>query len=64
MSLFSKELITAKTLANFILHNIIIYRWGTLLEIVTDNGAPFDKALDYLAKHYHITHIRISGYNS
>ena len=54
---------TAKTLANFILHNII-YRWGTLLEIVTDNGAPFVKALDYLAKHYHITHIRISGYNS
>ena len=54
---------TAKTLANFILHNII-YRWSTLLEIVTDNGAPFVKALDYLAKHYHITHIRISGYNS
>ena len=46
---------TAKTLVNFILHNII-YRWGTLLEIMTDNGAPFVKALDYLAKHYHITH--------
>jgi hypothetical protein len=54
---------TAKTLANFILHNII-YRWGTLLEIVTDNGAPFVKAMEYLAKHYNITHIRISGYNS
>ena len=54
---------TAKTLATFILRNII-YRWGTLLEIVTDNGAPFVKALAYLAKHYHITHIRISGYNS
>jgi hypothetical protein len=54
---------TAKTLAVFILRNII-YRWGTLLEIVTDNGAPFVKALTYLAKHYHITHIRISGYNS
>lgn len=54
---------TAKTLATFILHNII-YRWGTLLEIVTDNGAPFVKALSYLEKHYHITHIRISGYNS
>lgn len=54
---------TAKTLANFILHNII-YRWGTLLEIVTDNGTAFIKAVDYLAKKYHIKHIRISGYNS
>jgi integrase-like protein/reverse transcriptase-like protein len=54
---------TAKSLARFILHEII-YRWGTLLEIVTDNGAPFVKAMEYLAKHYHITHIRISGYNS
>ena len=54
---------SAKSLATFILHNII-YRWGTLLEIITDNGAPFIKALDYLAKHYHLLHIRISGYNS
>ena len=54
---------TAKTIATFILRNLI-YRWGTLLEIVTDNGAPFVKALTYLAKHFHITHIRISGYNS
>ena len=54
---------TAKSIATFILRNII-YRWGTLLEIVTDNGAPFVKALSYLAKHYHLTHIRISGYNS
>jgi hypothetical protein len=54
---------TAKSLARFILNNII-YRWGTLLEIVTDNGAAFVKAMDYLAKNYHIKHIRISGYNS
>ena len=54
---------SAKLLATFILHNII-YRWGTLLEIVMDNGAPFVKALGYLAKHFHLTHIRISGYNS
>ena len=54
---------TAKTLAHFILHQII-YRWGTLLEIVTDNGPAFIKAVDYLAKKYHIKHIRISGYNS
>ena len=54
---------SAKSLAHFILHDII-YRWGTLQEIVTDNGAPFVKALTYLAQHYHIKHIRISGYNS
>ena len=54
---------SAKTLAKFILHNII-YRWGTLLEIVSDNGAPFVKAMDYLSKQYNIKHIRISGYNS
>jgi hypothetical protein len=53
----------AKSLANWILHDII-YRWGLLLEIVTDNGPAFLKALKYLEKHYHIKHIRISGYNS
>ena len=53
----------AKTLARWILHDII-YRWGLLLEIVTDNGPAFLKALKYLEKHYHIRHIRISGYNS
>jgi hypothetical protein len=39
-------------------------RWGTISEIVTDNGPDFIKALDYLKKKYHIVHIRISGYNS
>ena len=52
-----------KSLAHWILHDII-YRWGLLLEIVTDNGPAFLKALRYLEKHYHIKHIRISGYNS
>jgi hypothetical protein len=41
-----------------------IYRWGTLVEIVSDNGGPFVKAIQYLSKRYHINHIRISGYNS
>src|SRR5438309_4893952 len=41
-----------------------IYRWGTLVEIVSDNGAPFVKALEYIEAKYHIKHIRISGYNS
>jgi hypothetical protein len=53
----------AKSLVKWILHDII-YRWGLLLEIVTDNGPAFLKALKYLEKHYHIRHIRISGYNS
>ena len=53
----------AKALGNQILQDII-YHWGLLLEIVTDNGLAFLKALAYLEKHYHIKHIRISGYNS
>ena len=39
-------------------------RWGTIGEIVTDNGGPFVRALEYLAKKYGITHIHISAYNS
>ena len=53
----------AVTLGKWILHDII-YCWGLLLEIITDNGPAFLKALAYLEKHYHIKHIRISGYNS
>jgi len=41
-----------------------VYRWGMLSEIVSDNGAPFVKAIGYLSKRYHLNHIRISGYNS
>ncbi|ETW76002.1 hypothetical protein HETIRDRAFT_455614 [Heterobasidion irregulare TC 32-1] len=33
-------------------------------EIVSNNGPAFIKALDQLAKKYHVWHIRISGYNS
>jgi hypothetical protein len=54
---------TAKTIGEWLLKNFI-YRWGTLSEIVSDNGAPFVKAIEYLSKRYHIHHIRISGYNS
>ena len=42
----------------------ILCRWGSLHEIVTDNGTAFLGALAYLSKHYHVNHIRISGYNS
>ena len=50
-------------LGNWILHDII-YHWGLLLEILTDNGPAFLKALACLEKYYHIKHIMISGYNS
>ncbi|CAK5265244.1 unnamed protein product, partial [Mycena citricolor] len=53
----------ASALANWIFQDILC-RWGTLLEIVTDNGTPFVKALTHLEKQYKIRHIRISGYNS
>jgi hypothetical protein len=54
---------TARTLGAFIFKEILC-RWGGLEEIVTDNGTPFVAALDWLAKKYHIRHIRISAYNS
>ena len=53
----------AKALGDWIFEDIIC-RWGSLREIVTDNGAAFLKALEHLSKKYHISHIRISGYNS
>ena len=53
----------AVALGKWILHDII-YHWGLLLEIVTDNGPAFLKALAYLEKHYHIKHIVMSRYNS
>ena len=53
---------TGTTIGDWIFEDILC-RWGSLTEIVTDNGPPFVKALEYLAKKYHIRHIRISGYN-
>jgi transposase InsO family protein len=54
---------TTKTIGDWIFEDIIC-RWGSLNEIVTDNSPAFIAALEYLAKRYHIRHIRISGYNS
>jgi hypothetical protein len=53
----------AQAIGDWIFQDILC-RWGTLVEIVTDNGRPFVKALGYLEKKYHVKHIRISGYNS
>ena len=54
---------TARMLAAFIFEDILC-RWGAVEEIVTDNGAAFVAALDWLANRYGIRHIRISAYNS
>jgi transposase InsO family protein len=52
-----------RNLANFILEELLT-RWGSVQEIVTDNGTPYLAALAYLSAKFSITHIRISGYNS
>src|SRR6266849_4764803 len=52
---------TAWSLGDWIFEDILC-RWGALSEIVSNNGAPFVKALEYLATCYHIRHICISGY--
>jgi hypothetical protein len=54
---------TARTLGDWIYEDILC-RWGSLHEIVTDNGPAFLKAMEYLSKCYHLNHIWISGYNS
>lgn len=53
----------AKSLAQWIYEDILCC-WGTLVEIVSENGPAFVKALAEIERRYHITHIRISGYNS
>jgi len=54
---------TTQALGDWIFQDILC-RWGTLVEIVSDNGKPFIAALGYLERKYHVKHIRISGYNS
>jgi len=54
---------SARTLGDWIYEDVLC-RWGTLVEIVSDNGAAFVKALAYLERKFHVKHIRISGYNS
>jgi hypothetical protein len=52
----------ANTIGDWIFEDVLC-RWGSLREIITDNGKPFIKALEYLADKYGIYHIRLSGYN-
>ena len=42
-----------KTLSDWLFQDLLC-RWGSLSEIVTDNGPTFVKAAAYLAKKYHV----------
>src|ERR1700683_3858321 len=46
----------AKTLGDWLFEDVLC-RWGVLMEIVTDNGPQFVKAVGYLARKYHIHHL-------
>ena len=54
---------SAQAIGDWIFQDVLC-RWGTLVEIVSDNGKPFVAALRYIETKYHVKHIRISGYNS
>lgn len=54
---------TGRTLGEFIFDEILC-RWGSISEIVTDNGTPYVAALEHLKSKYAITHISIRPYNS
>jgi len=53
---------TGRMIGKFIFDEILCH-WSRLEEIVIDNRTPFVAALDWIMKHYHIHHIRISVYN-
>ena len=53
----------AKTIVKFFLNRIIL-RYGTVQEVVTDNGPSFKKEFKKLLQNYGITQIKISPYNS
>ena len=54
---------TAKAIAKFFYHQIIL-RYGTVIEVVTDNGPSFFKEFKELLEDYGIKQITISPYNS
>ena len=54
---------TAQAIAKFFLTQIIL-RYGTVLEVVTDNGPSFQKEFRELLRSYGIKQITISPYNS
>ena len=52
-----------ESVGKFIFENILC-RFGAIEEIISDNGPAMIKGIEWLAKKYHIQHIRISPYNS
>jgi hypothetical protein len=54
---------TGRTIGTFIFKEILC-RWGTVEEIMTDNGSTYVAAMDWLTSRYDIHHICISAYNS
>ena len=53
----------AKSIGQWLFEDIIC-RWGSLVKIVTDNGAPFKKAVKWIEKKYGIKEVTILPYNS
>ena len=53
----------AKAIASFFIEQVI-FRYGTVGMIVTDNGSLLEGEFSQLVKKYNIHHIRISPYNS
>ncbi|CDO69558.1 hypothetical protein BN946_scf185038.g9 [Trametes cinnabarina] len=51
-----------RTLGDFIFQDLIC-RWGSLVELVTDNGSAFLRAVRDLEKCFNLHHINISPYN-
>ena len=54
---------SAEAIGQWLFEDIICH-WGCLIEIITDNGGPFIKAVKWLEQKYGITGIKISAYNS
>ena len=52
-----------RTIANWLFEDIIC-RWGCLVEIIMDNGGPYQSAIAWLEQKYGIKGIKISSYNS
>jgi len=53
----------AKSIRQWLFEDIIC-RWGSLVKIVTDNGAPFKKAVKWIEEKYSIKGVTILSYNS
>jgi hypothetical protein len=54
---------TAQAIGQWLFEDIIC-RWGCIVKIVTDNGSPFKKAVNWLENKYGIKGVTISPYNS